>query len=286
MNQKKVKTSLLLRLVMELFSNNHFMKSTMMVKKLFILLISLIPTILSAQSYNKLLKDWKSNPLPKHQSYEGQIDLWTVYLEDDQPKVTEKSKPIELPKYIQLKDSKEYESSDKILTHADPSDFQITDNGFLISVNRGEWGGELYWFSKNGKKNYHVDAGNYIQFITRSNDILVLEGLAHLGTSDGRIMQLIKKEDIWTAQKYLELPFAPQTACLDKEDNILIVTTKNIVSVDKNKQIKSIVSFDLWEDHSTSSSIIMHNNILYVGMLFGVYKYALDTGKSEWLTPY
>lgn len=251
-----------------------------MIKILFLLIITLTPTFISAQSYSTHLTDWKSNPLPKDQSYKGHVDVWTVYLEDGQPKVTDVMKKVQLPKKIDISKSKDYTLSIKLFGQTDPSGVQTVNNGFLISLDQGEFGGQLYWFSKRGRKNYTVADGNYGQFITRGNEILVLED-----TNVGNIKQLIKKDGKWAVENYLKLPYPPQTAILDMDDNILVVTSKNIVSVDKNKQMKTVVTLNLWEHHFVSTSMILHNNTIYVGMQFGVYKYSLDTGKSEWLTP-
>lgn len=257
-----------------------------MLKKLFILLVVFSPTLLFAQSNSELLKNWKSSEFPKKEELVPNTNFWRVYVEDNELKVTKDYKVLDIPKHIRLTDSETYKLSEKIVGHTAPSDIQAVDDGYLISVDRGEFGGELMWFSKTSKRTYELSSGgSYKQFITRANEILVSEGLAHLGTNVGYLMQIIKKDGVWKVEHYIKLPFAPKLVCLGKDGSILILTTYNIISVDKDKHIKTVVTLDNWDINSYTTSMVAHNNSIYIGMPFQVFKYSLDSGKSEWLTP-
>lgn len=249
--------------------------------RLFIFLILIFPNILCAQSYSKVLGDWKSNPLPKSQDYKDDVVSWTVYLDEGIPKVTHEKIEVRLPKGIDLKKSKEYSSPVRRMIGGEYIDYQAVDNGYLISVDRGEFGGELYWFSKRGRKNYEVSSANFNQFVLWNDQLFALDDQMR----DGSIELISKKDHRWTKETFLKLPHAPQAACLDKNGNLLVVTTDNILQIDKNKQIKILTGLDLWDGHSRSTSMIRYNDELYIGMLFGVFKYSLETGKCEWLTP-
>jgi hypothetical protein len=157
------------------------------------------------------------------------------------------------------------------------------DSGYLIAFNRGEWGGALYWFSNDGKMHYEISEHSIVQFIKRGDRIFAIEGLAHMGISIGGIIEITKEENSWTSVEFLKLPYAPEAASLDSTNNFVIITTDNLLSVDSNANIKTLISEGFWAYYLNPSSMAIKNNIAYIGMINGIFKYNLETGKQEWL---
>jgi hypothetical protein len=157
------------------------------------------------------------------------------------------------------------------------------DDGYLVAFWRGEFGGDLYWFSDDGKDRKSVSPAMIVQFFKRNNKIYAIEGLAHMGISDGSIVELKKEKNAWTISEYLRLPFAPYAAQLDNVENIVIVTSDNLLSVDKNRNIDTLIK-GFWSG-LYPTSMVMQKNICYIGMRQGVLKFDLANRRQEWLVP-
>ena len=177
----------------------------------------LMISILSfGQERETFLKNWYTYPIPeKILGYTGSKNNWIVYLDKNEIRVIDDFSY----KYKQNLSNKKLPF--KIEQPGLIDVIQVND-GYLVGFNRGEWGGSLYWYSKNGKKSIKIGGSVFstspIQFIKRDNQIYAITGLSHL----------------------------------------------------------SILS---------PSSMVIQNDVVYVGMRGGVYKFDLTTKKEEWLLP-
>jgi hypothetical protein len=61
------------------------------------------------------------------------------------------------------------------------SAFAAVDGGWLVGFNQGEFGAALYWFSVDGEHSYQISEHQVVAFVTLSDGIYAIEGLAHLG---------------------------------------------------------------------------------------------------------
>ena len=182
-------------------------------------------------------------------------------------------------------------------------DLVKVQDGYLIGFNRGEWGGELYWFSKNGKKRYEISGHQIVKFIERDNKIYAIAGLAHLWRSNGSVIEIEKKKKKWVAKDFLELPAAPYAIEHDNKNNFVIITSSGLFSIDRKANIDTLsVNIDTLGMNNVHyiqlpfgtrgfwgllypTSMVIHNDVVYVGMRKGVYKFDLITRKEEWLLP-
>ena len=242
------------------------------------------------QDKTTFLKNWKSYPVPTNEdtlyAYNYSKNDWVVYVDGSEMRVDDirnykKDPSAKLPFEIKQSNSEWINVSAPL---AGLIDFVEVDDGYLVGFNRGEWGGEFYWFSKDGRKKYEISGHQIVRFIMRNNKIYAIEGLAHLGLSGGSIIEIEKKRKKWTAKEYLKLPTAPQAVQLDSKDNFVVVTSSSLLSIDKIGNIKVLVESGMWELLYPSSMIIQDNNV-YIGMRKGVYKFDLSTKMSEWLLP-
>jgi hypothetical protein len=58
------------------------------------------------------------------------------------------------------------------------TDYKVND-GWIISFNRGEFGGELWWFSLEGSNRYKISDSNILFVVKHKNDYYAIDGLAH-----------------------------------------------------------------------------------------------------------
>ena len=177
------------------------------------------------------------------------------------------------------------------------SDAVQVEDGYLVGFNRGEWGGGLYWFSKDGNEKEEIVnslLSGLVQFIKRDNKIYAITGLAHMGMSYGSVIKIEKEQQKWIVEEYLKLPDAPYAIQLDSKDNMLVFTSSGLYSIDKEANLDTLaVKYSqntdiyprwLW-GFLYPTSMVIQNDVLYVGMRGGVYKFDLATKKEEWLLP-
>lgn len=156
-------------------------------------------------------------------------------------------------------------------------------NGYLIGFDKGEFGGSLYWFDNNGIENYKICSGNIKDILILKDKILVTEGLAHLGSDSGQILELIQENGKWVSKKYIDLNNVPYATNLNTKNELIILTSKQLLKVTENKQVSELISQGFWSGLYPNSSIIQ-NDVIYFGMRNGILKMNLNTEKIEWLT--
>jgi hypothetical protein len=157
------------------------------------------------------------------------------------------------------------------------------DDGYLIAFWQGEFGGSLYWFDTRGKTRKLVANAKIVQFIKRDSKIYAMEGLAHMGMSYGSIVEIAKVNEEWAISEYLRLPFAPYTAQLDPNNNLIIVTSGNLLLIDKDGNVDTLTK-GFWSD-LYPNSMVRDKDVLYVGMRKGVFRFDLLNRKQQWLMP-
>ncbi len=54
------------------------------------------------------------------------------------------------------------------------------NDGWLVGVDKGEWGGNLFWFNENGTQYEKIASGNIENIFNINGEIYVTEGLAHM----------------------------------------------------------------------------------------------------------
>jgi hypothetical protein len=258
------------------------------------------------------LKNWKSYPVPttdevenNMQEYNHSENNWAVYFDEDEIRVDDiRNYKIDtrtkLPFIIRQSNSNMINISAPLAGLIDAIE---VEDGYLVGFNRGEWGGELYWFSKNGKERYEISGHQIVQFIERDNKIYAIEGLAHLRLSGGSIIEIKKQKRQWVAKEFLKLSTAPRAIQLDSKGNFIVVTfgtnrsfdkksgsvninaIPGLFSIDRNSNIDTLVKGAMWGDYLYPSSMVIQNDVVYIGMRRGVYKFDLAAKKDEWLLP-
>jgi hypothetical protein len=258
------------------------------------------------------LRNWNTYDIPTNLiGYNSSKNDWFLYLDKDEIRVIDyrlnRSERKLFTKELPFK----IEQSGQI------SFVQVHD-GYLVGINKGEWGGGLYWYSKDGKENIEIFGSIFsspvIQFIKRDGKIFAITGLSHMGISCGNIIKIEKIEKKWIIEEYLKLPEAPCAIKLDHKENMLVFTTSGLYSIDKDANIETlskkllpqiipVIEVELssktysykqkplveqpmgvWA-YLYPTSMVIQKRVVYVGMRGGVYKFDTSTKKEEWLMP-
>jgi hypothetical protein len=257
-----------------------------MLNRIFIVFFSFISASCYSQVDYGLLKNWKIHEIPSNsdtlRKYNNSVNDWSVFIRNNTLTVIKRKQYDDqsiLPFDVKPKGDEKSKMSGRI------SLIKVED-GYLVGFNRGEWGGYLYWFSKDGSNHYLISNDQVVQFINKKGQNYAIQGLAHLTMSEGSIIKIEKKNNKWLAHEYVSLPTAPEAIGLDIDDNFLIMTSKSLLKIEDNKKIQTLIGRGFWYDDLTTNSMVISNNIIYAGMTAGVFKYDLSNGKQEWLLPY
>ncbi len=155
-----------------------------------------------------------------------------------------------------------------------------------MGLDAGEWGGRLTWFSSDGKQKIVILHDNIQGIAKVGSEVLILRGLAHLGSNEGEVSKLVKDENgNLQIQSLVELEFAPISFVVESNDSILISLVKKIVRVKTSGEIET------WREIPfnglTVSMARTNSGVVYSGMwLFVVRFIATPNGiQEQWLIP-
>ncbi len=244
------------------------------------LILLLYVTNCFAQKLEVPIKDWKSFSIPKNRdtliSYNWSKTWWKVSLIKDEvfASVRNINHEEDLPfKTVPTK-------TEKVLNVIGERSVHKVDNGYLIGMNYGEWGGDLAWYSRLGGIHKNISGHQILKFLVLNSKIYALDGY-------GSIIEIIKTNDGWTTENYFKFPIEqkPISFVLDNQNNFIVITHDGILKVDKNKFFTKIADYKIWGIYLVPTSLVIKNEIIYVGMPMGVFKYNLNTKKNEWLMP-
>lgn len=250
--------------------------------RLFVFALIVILASCKSRTHDVWVEGWDSNPVPESREdvakYASGKNL-QVYLRNDS--VLVKALPGNIKQSLPFAiDS----TSDEDAWQFGGDRFVMpVSDGYLVGFNKGEWGGHLYWFSKDGRQHYKISDHQVMQFLQKGNEVYAIEGLAHMSTSEGSLIRLTQNKGKWAAEVYAQLPYAPLAAVLYQNQNFLIITSNSLVQVNPQAKVRTLVVNTLLRYMPPANSLVLKGDDAYVGMRKGVFQYNLQTGKQAWL---
>lgn len=171
--------------------------------------------------------------------------------------------------------------------HRAAATLKVSD-GWLVGFNRGEWGGALYWFNPDGTAKYRISEHQIVDFVETSNRIFAIEGLAHLGLSEGSIISISQSSNQgpWQVTTQCRLPQAPRAIVQHSDGSWLLVLSDSFVSATPDGKIKTIVQNARWRSLYPNSMVLSGDvNTVCVGMRQFVAKITLKNGTVSFFVP-
>lgn len=161
----------------------------------------------------------------------------------------------------------------------------LPDGTHLVGFNEGEWGGGLVHYDAHGRVLSVVSKENVVALLQKGGAILAFVGLSHLGGDHGAILRLTRGAKGWKVGT-LDLDEAPHAATRTEDGEILIVTSRHLLSTTDGTSTKRLLCAEWYGEHP-NSIVVGDDHYVYVGMrgsvarLQGIpYGYA-----EEWLIP-
>jgi hypothetical protein len=165
------------------------------------------------------------------------------------------------------------------------------EDGWIVGINAGEFGGGLWWFSPDGKERYQVAKDTRIRgLISTEAGLFALEGLAHMSTDRGRILRLTQTPaGRWQSEDFIDLKHAPEVFTKAADGSLTIATTGRLLRVvPATKEVEVLVDEAFWGGLYPNSMVITPEGVTYMGMRHGVAKVEKKKGDSSrvrWLLP-
>ena len=145
------------------------------------------------------------------------------------------------------------------------------DDGYLIGVDRGEFGGGLYFSSLDGLSTYQIQEYLRIHEIVKFNQrIIATEGLAHMSLNGGSLLE-VYREGSWKVRKIAKLPDAPSIVKPYK-NNLLIIGHNYISLLTKDLQVLPLVKAPYSWGAFNATSALIDKDDLYLAIWGGVLR--------------
>lgn len=162
-------------------------------------------------------------------------------------------------------------------------------DGWIIAFNAGEFGAGLWWFSPDGTERYKIAEAWVKGFLPTQDGLLAIEGLAHLSSSRGRVIRLVRDpKGRWRAEDVVNLKHAPEVAAKGADGELIVATTDRLLKViPAEKRIEVLVDHAFWGGLYPRSILLTPDGKIYLGMRHGValIEKKDDTYKTSWLLP-
>ena len=144
------------------------------------------------------------------------------------------------------------------------------ENGSLIGIDHGEWGGKIEFLNKVTGQRALIKEGN-VKFIFRyQGKTYFLEGLAHLSTNEGAMYRLDYDGDVFTPVKLIDFEDAPQAIFVDND--VLYIAGFSNFFVVKNLSKEKVFPNTMWTGQYPNSVAVADERRVYVGFREGYAK--------------
>ena len=165
---------------------------------------------------------------------------------------------------------------------------QQVDDGWLVGFNQGEFGAALYWFSNDGRRNYKISDDQVADFMRMPRGIIAIQGLAHLGISEGSLIGIARSSDTkqWRSTTIQKLPEAPEAFVRLSNGTLIVVLSDSLVSFSSDYEMTVLIKCADWGSlYSTSVAVSPDESRIYIGMRQFVVEFELGTKKLRYLVP-
>lgn len=166
--------------------------------------------------------------------------------------------------------------------------FAAVDDGWLVGFNQGEFGAALYWFSRDGLRNYEISDHHIVEFVSLPEGVCAIEGLAHLSLARGSMICMRRPSGggRWQARTRMKFSSAPYAISIRRDGTMLITLSDALVSIDPNRKLRTLLADAPWSDLYANSSVLSDDEQkLYIGMRQFVGEYDLETNRLRLLIP-
>ncbi|MGV3663772.1 MAG: hypothetical protein ACO1TE_26615 [Prosthecobacter sp.] len=153
-------------------------------------------------------------------------------------------------------------------TTVEPLLFTPFGKGWLGAVNRGEFGCTVFSLSADEKKMTKLSTNHHVsQFIRLASRQFAVEGLAHMGTDEGSILEFTHQPEGWKMETFVKLPSCGYAATRLSDEAMYVVTSDALLRVSLDKKVQTLISEPEWGMlYPNSLALDPDGHHLWVGM--------------------
>jgi len=164
---------------------------------------------------------------------------------------------------------------------------QATRSGWLAGFDAGEFGGGLWWFSRDGSRTVELLSENVHAIYQIKKTILILTGLNHMGWNYGHVYKFDDSSEKATVTSVADLGGSPEASTDDGGDTIVVATADRVLRLDKDGKTDEMYKS---REHLTypTSAAVDTDGVVYVAMRFFVLRLIpqeVSGFTGEWLMP-
>ena len=162
---------------------------------------------------------------------------------------------------------------------------RVTD-GWLVGMDVGEFGGGLWWFSSDGRRNKKLSDENVVGFANTSKGVLILVGLSHLGLDNGKVLVISDGTDGNRKLETLaDLGSAPETFAIESPAALIVLTTTGLVRVRTTGERERLLRTEYQLLYPTSMTL-SSSGVIHIGMRHFVTRLTPsgNTYREEWFS--
>jgi hypothetical protein len=165
----------------------------------------------------------------------------------------------------------------------EPNAVHKVSDGWLVSYNRGEFGGAVWWFSADGSDRRAISKHRVSQFITHQKRILAVEGLAHLGSSEGSVIEFTRQEH-WTVSTFIDLPQSGEVVVPLPDERLCIVASDMLLALSMDGRLEVLIPNARWGSLYPNSAVYdQASQTLYIGMRQFVARYKVTPANHSFV---
>jgi hypothetical protein len=184
--------------------------------------------------------------------------------------------------YYEMKEKKVPEYLKSLHSRSNITALEMLD-GYLVSYNRGEFGGEVRWISRDKGQDYKITDSNInVLYKIDEHRVLALEGLSHLLSTEGGIIWFGNNdfEKNWKVVKTIDLDAEPTAMLKTNDGAYLIVVGNELIRLSDDYKITQIHE-SIWKSLRPKSIVLSDSGDIYLGMKFFVLRLRRDGGKYK-----
>jgi hypothetical protein len=155
-------------------------------------------------------------------------------------------------------------------------------DGWLVGLNKGEFGGGVWWFDPASDNPQQLSSALPVAFLDASVGLLVPVAVEGEPRSEILVVELAPNGRVHT-RTWAAIDGSPTAASVDKTD-VVIATDLGMIRIDQAAKARRIDKTDLRGLYPNSMAIDAHGRI-FVGMRFAVATFDPDHGvlRERWL---
>lgn len=157
--------------------------------------------------------------------------------------------------------------------------------GYLVGIDRGEWGGGAWWLGDDGQSS-HLTTANVSSIVVNGEDVWLLTDVERSAVERGVVHLAKRRETGWSLQRVAVLETSGLQATADGSGALLVLASDGLHRVARSGESTRLAEGDFGALYSTSMVRDARGHV-FVGMRHVVVEFvpAEPRWKARWLVP-